>query len=72
MIWADNTFPYENYRGKSNLFETFATEEYEDECEDYIPIKWQIDYSKELGMYRITRFKNGHWDGDIVFDEVEK
>ena len=73
MIYADDTFPYEKYKGKGQLFKTFATDEYdEDEFEDYAHIKWQIDYSKELGMYRITRFKDSHWDGDLVFDEVEK
>lgn len=75
MIWADDTFPYGDYKGKGQLFETYATEEYE-EKEDrfsvYSHIKWQIDYAKELGMYRLTRFKDNHWDGDIVFDEIEK
>ena len=70
MIWADNTFPYEEYKGKGKIFETYAIEEYEDD--DYAKISWQIDYAKELGIYRITRFRNNHWDGDLVFDEVEK
>lgn len=73
MIWADDTFPYGDYKDKGQLFKTFATDEYdEDEFEDYAHIEWQIDYSKELGMYRITKFKDGHWNGDLVFDEVEK
>ena len=70
MVYVDDTFPYEKYKGKGRLFETFAI--VEDEDEDYIHIKWQIDYSKELGMYRITKFKDNHWDGDLVFDEVDK
>lgn len=72
MLWADASFPYEEYRGKINLFETYAIEEYEDEDDDYATITWHIDYSKELGMYRITRFKNNHWDGDLVFDEIKE
>lgn len=71
MIYADDTFPYGEYKGKGRLFETFAIEQYEDEDEK-AKITWQIDYSKELGMYRVTKFKDGHWDGDLVFDEVEK
>lgn len=69
MIWADDTFPYEKYKNVSKLFETFAIEEHD---EENVIITWQIDYSKELGMYRITRFKDNHWDGDLVFDEVDK
>lgn len=74
MIWADANFPYGDYKGKGHLFETFATDEYdekEDRFSDYAKIKWQIDYSEELGMYRITRFKDNHWDGDLVFDEIK-
>lgn len=73
MIWVDDTFPYGDYKGKGQLFETFATDEYEEKenrFSGYSRIKWQIDYSKELGMYRITRFKDGHWDGDLVFNEA--
>lgn len=74
MIYADYTFPYGNYKGKGQLFETYATESYidKDNDDDDVQIEWQIDYSKELGMYRITRFRNNHWDCDLVFDEIEK
>ena len=73
MIYIDDTFPYENYKGNGQLFKTYTTTEYDaDEFEDYSHFKWQIDYAKELGMYRITRFRDNHWDGDIVFKEVEK
>ena len=73
MIYIDDTFPYENYKEKGQLFETYSTTEYDaDEFEDYSHFKWQIDYAKKLGMYRITRFRDNYWDGDIVFKEIEK
>lgn len=71
MIYVDDTFPYADYKGKGRLFETFATDEYDDDIED-AKIKWQLDYSKVLGMYRITQFKDNHWNGDIVFNEIKK
>ena len=74
IIYIDDTSSYENYKGKEQLFETYiTTDEYDaDKFEDYSHFKWQIDYTKKLGMYRITRFRDNHWDGDIVFKEVEK
>lgn len=73
MIYIDDTFPYENYKEKGQLFETYMSNKYDvDESKDYSHFELQIDYSKKLGMYRITRFKDNHWDGDMVFKEAEK
>ena len=29
MIYIDDTFPYENYKGKGQLFKTYTTTEYD-------------------------------------------
>lgn len=37
--------------------------------EDY---DWTIEYDKERGMYRISRFKDNHWQEEVIFDEANK
>ena len=66
MVWLDDSFPYNRHKGIK--FNTLATEKYKDEDDNRFSIK--IDYCKELGLYRITNFLDGHWNGDIVFTEV--
>lgn len=33
---------------------------------------YQVDYDKDLGMYRISIFKDNHFQDEIFFDEAEK
>lgn len=55
-------------------FDTYSDDKFETVCfekedEEY---SWQVDYSKEKGLYRVTQFLNNHWHGEIIFNEVEK
>ena len=67
MVWLDDSFPYNKHKGIK--FNTLTIEEHKDANNNHFSI--EIDYCKELGLYRITNFLDGHWNGDIIFTEVD-
>lgn len=32
---------------------------------------WQVDYDRQLGMYRVSLFEDNHFVNDVTFDEME-
>lgn len=49
-------------------YDWFLVQEEEDENTGE---SYQIDYSKVLRKYRISFFKNNHFQDEIIFDEVK-
>ena len=62
-------YNYNIKRGVNSMWEKIVdihVNDYEEAVDCY-----QVDYNKETGQYRISMFKDCHWQNEIIFDEVK-
>lgn len=69
MIWCDDSFDYSKTKEDGFKFKPYCSEEYTEDLNGD-DLTCNVDYNSGLGMYRVTFFRNNHWSGDVVFDEI--
>lgn len=70
--WMSRPKPFKNQSYKQDYDQRWITIFEYREPEDYDEVEeWEVQYCKETGEYRVAKFGDGHWRGEITFKEYD-